>query len=54
MDVDNPLFWDVIWFLIFGVVPVVVGWLIRGHQHVPERFQAHPSPSFSPWWSRDH
>ncbi len=29
MDVDNPLFWDVLWLLAFGVVPVLVGWLMR-------------------------
>ena len=29
MDVDNPLFWDLLWFAAFGVVPVVVGWMMR-------------------------
>ncbi|MFD2647712.1 DUF2243 domain-containing protein [Devosia albogilva] len=29
MDVDNPLFWDLLWFAVFGIVPLVVGWLLR-------------------------
>jgi uncharacterized membrane protein len=29
MDVDNPLFWDLLWFAVFGLVPVVIGWLTR-------------------------
>lgn len=29
MDVDNPLFWDLLWFAVFGLVPVVGGWLMR-------------------------
>lgn len=34
MDVDNPLFWDLLWFAVFGVVPVVIGWLMRrGNTH---------------------
>ena len=29
MDVDDPLFWDLLWFAVFGVVPLVLGWLMR-------------------------
>lgn len=28
-DVDNPLFWDVLWLGVFGVVPLVLGWFMR-------------------------
>jgi hypothetical protein len=30
MDRGNPLFWDLLWFGLFGVVPLIVGWLLRG------------------------
>lgn len=31
VDVDNPLFWDLLWFFAFGVVPLIIGiWLGRG------------------------
>lgn len=31
MDVDNPLVWDLLWFVLFGVVVAAVGWwLLRG------------------------
>lgn len=31
IDSDNPLLWDLIWFVAFGVVPLSIGWmLIRG------------------------
>lgn len=29
MDVDTPLFWDLLWFVLFGLVPLIVGWLMR-------------------------
>jgi len=29
MDVDNPLFWDLLWFGVFGIVPVAIGWMMR-------------------------
>lgn len=29
MDVDNPLFWDVLWLGAFGLVPLAIGWLVR-------------------------
>jgi uncharacterized membrane protein len=31
LDSPYPLFWDLIWFFFFGVLPVVVGWLVRRH-----------------------
>ncbi len=27
-DVDNPLFWDLLWFAVFGLAPLVAGWLV--------------------------
>lgn len=29
MDVDNPLFWDLLWFAVFGIVPIAIGWTMR-------------------------
>lgn len=29
MDVENPLFWDVLWFGVFGIVPAAIGWMMR-------------------------
>jgi uncharacterized membrane protein len=29
LDTDNVLFWDVLWFLVFGVAFVVLGWWLR-------------------------
>lgn len=29
MDADNPLVWDLLWLALFGIVPAVVGWLLR-------------------------
>ena|SRR5690554_2626906 len=29
MDVDNPLLWDLLWFGVFGIVPVAIGWMMR-------------------------
>ncbi|MBW9069920.1 DUF2243 domain-containing protein [Rhizobium pusense] len=29
MDVGNPLFWDLLWFAVFGVIPLTIGWIIR-------------------------
>jgi uncharacterized membrane protein len=26
MDVDNPLFWDLLWFFVFGIAFIVAGW----------------------------
>lgn len=27
VDAPNPLFWDLLWFVVFGVLPLVLGWL---------------------------
>lgn len=32
MDVDNPLFWDLLWFFVFGVLFVGLGWWLRRRQ----------------------
>lgn len=29
MDVDNPLFWDLLWFFVFGVAFIAAGWFLR-------------------------
>jgi hypothetical protein len=29
MDSDEPLVWDLIWLVLFGIVPLIAGWLIR-------------------------
>lgn len=29
MDVENPLFWDLLWLGVFGLVPLAVGWWLR-------------------------
>ncbi|HYD77708.1 DUF2243 domain-containing protein [Ramlibacter sp.] len=29
VDVPDPLFWDLLWFSVFGVVPLVAGWLLH-------------------------
>lgn len=25
---DNPLLWDLIWFFAFGIIPLVIGWML--------------------------
>ena len=36
LDSDNPLAWDLLWFFVFGVVPLAVGWLlVRGGGRTP-------------------
>lgn len=29
MDVDNPLFWDLLWFAVFGMIPAALGLVMR-------------------------
>lgn len=29
VDSPDPLFWDLLWFAVFGVVPAVLGWLLH-------------------------
>jgi uncharacterized membrane protein len=29
MDTDIPLFWDLLWFSVFGIAFIVAGWLLR-------------------------
>ena len=29
MDVSHPLFWDLLWFTAFGIIPVVIGVLMK-------------------------
>jgi uncharacterized membrane protein len=35
MDVGNPLVWDLAWLAVFGVVPVLAGWLLGRHRPRP-------------------
>ena len=35
MDSDNPLFWDVLWLVVFGLVPLALGWMMRRGGHMP-------------------
>jgi uncharacterized membrane protein len=30
MDSSSPLFWDLLWLGLFGVVPVILGWIMSG------------------------
>lgn len=30
MDVADPLLWDVLWLVLFGLLPLIVGWWMRG------------------------
>lgn len=29
MDTEMPLFWDLLWFFLFGVLPLTAGWILR-------------------------
>jgi hypothetical protein len=29
MDRPNPLFWDLLWLGLFGIVPLIIGWVMR-------------------------
>lgn len=29
VDSENVLFWDLLWFFVFGIVFVVIGWIVR-------------------------
>lgn len=29
IDASNPLFWDVLWLIVFGVAFVIAGWIVR-------------------------
>lgn len=29
MDVESPLFWDVLWLILFGFLPFTFGWMLR-------------------------
>ena len=30
MDSSSPLFWDLLWLGLFGLVPVILGWIMKG------------------------
>jgi uncharacterized membrane protein len=31
VDSPNPLFWDLLWFAVFGLVPAAIGWWLHRH-----------------------
>lgn len=37
VDVDNPLFWDLLWLFAFGIVPLIAGWRLTGSGGRPVR-----------------
>lgn len=37
MDVAEPLAWDVGWLLVFGLLPLAVGWVLKRRQQVSGR-----------------
>ena len=35
LDSPNPLAWDLIWLFVFGVIPLMIGWMfLRGRQRL--------------------
>ena len=48
MDSDIPLAWDIGWLAVFGVVPVIIGWLLRSNGNTPK------GPKESPKGGRKH
>lgn len=42
MDVENPLFWDLLWFAVFGLVPLVLGVVMRRGKNRFERVASSP------------
>ena len=46
MDTSSPLFWDLLWLGLFGIVPLIVGWLIRrGNGGDGDSIQPHAAAS---------
>ncbi|WP_245450546.1 DUF2243 domain-containing protein [Neorhizobium sp. SOG26] len=43
MDTENPLLWDLLWFAIFGVVPLVAGLARRASKPTPGRLLVSPT-----------
>jgi uncharacterized membrane protein len=35
MDADNPLFWDLLWLVVFGLVPLAAAWVLRQRSGTP-------------------
>ena len=42
LDSPNPLAWDLLWFVVFGVLPMAVGWLLV-HGGGPSRGPGRPT-----------
>ncbi len=41
MDADNPLFWDLLWFVLFGILPAVIGIMLPRGGSGGTRLRAH-------------
>ncbi len=37
MDSPNPLFWDLLWLGLFGIVPLIIGWASAGPRDEDDR-----------------
>ena len=37
LDSPNPLLWDLVWFVAFGVVPLLLGWSLLRRRRPPSR-----------------
>ncbi|GGI93453.1 hypothetical protein GCM10007973_32190 [Polymorphobacter multimanifer] len=35
VDSPNPLVWDLVWFVVFGLVPLAIGWLLMRGRPMP-------------------
>jgi hypothetical protein len=40
LDSPNPLMWDLIWFAVFGILPLLAGWLLLGRTRRPRRMNS--------------
>ncbi|MEE1657698.1 DUF2243 domain-containing protein [Microvirga sp. CF3062] len=45
MDSSSPLFWDLLWLGLFGLVPVVVGWMMSGPRDDGSQAVRSPAPA---------
>jgi uncharacterized membrane protein len=45
MDSSSPLFWDLLWLGLFGLVPVILGWIMSGPRDDGSGAVRSPSPA---------
>lgn len=45
MDAENPLVWDLAWFVVFGLAPLLYGWRTCHHRRPPHN--GHASKTFA-------